>query len=215
MLGGTMSDRRLLHFLPAVLFLLAGCGRPAPSPPEAMEQVRSTNVFSLRDLDGIDHHPFDSPDVKAVVLVFVLPDCPIANGYTPEINALAAKNASRGVRFYLVQVDPDLTVAQARQHEREFGYTFPVVLDAQHDLVRRSGVTRVPEAAVFTPDGQRRYRGRIDDQYAALGKRRLQSTSHDLRDALDAVLAHRPIANPITEAVGCSIPPLSTRDNQP
>ena len=50
-----------------------------------------------------------------------------------------------------------------------------------------------------------KYRGRIDNQYAALGKPRRVVTVHDLRDALDAVLAGRPVANPETEAFGCFI----------
>ena len=142
----------------------------------------------------------------------VLPDCPIANGYAPEINRLCRDYTSRGVRFYLVQVDPDTSPQQASQHAREFGYACPVVLDAQHALVRRAGATVVPEAAVFAPDGERKYLGRIDDQYADLGKRRAQATSRDLRDALDAVLADRPVPRPVTQPVGCSIPPLSSKD---
>jgi hypothetical protein len=206
---------RLPHLLPA-LVLLAGCGEPpAPSPPSTPAPPTRASSFCLRDINGTEHRPFDSPDVKAVVLVFVLPDCPIANGYAPEINRLAAAYAPRGARFFLVQVDPDLTADDAGRHAREFGYTFPVVHDSRHDLVHRSGATMVPEAAVFAPDGRLCYRGRIDDQYAALGKRRAQAASHDLRDALDAVLAGRPVASAFTEAVGCSIPPLPTRNTPP
>jgi len=61
-------------------------------------------------------------------------------------------------------------------------------------------------------DGERKYLGRIDDLYADLGKRRARATSLDLRDALDAVLADRPVPRPVTQAVGCFIPPLSSKD---
>jgi len=50
------------------------------------------------------------------------------------------------------------------------------------------------------------YRGRIDDQFAGLGKRRTVVTSHDLRDALEATLVGKPVPQPRTEAVGCPIP---------
>jgi hypothetical protein len=191
------------------LLLSLGCStapdRPAPPVPG----------FSLRDVDGVEHQPFAGPDVRAVTLLFVLADCPIANGYAPEINRLCREYGGRGVRFFLVQVDPDLDSAQARQHAREYGYSCPVVLDRRHVLVQRAGATVVPEAAVFDRDGQRKYRGRIDDQYADLGKRRPQVTSRDLRDALDAVLAGRPVERTETTAVGCFIPPLSPKDAQP
>jgi hypothetical protein len=62
-----------------------------------------------------------------------------------------------------------------------------------------------PTAVVVDAQGTVRYRGRVDNLYAALGKTRQQVTSHDLRDALDAVLAGRPVAHPETEAIGCFI----------
>lgn len=164
--------------------------------------------ITLRDLDGKEQRPFADPGVKAVVLVFVLPDCPIANSYVAEIKRLCNDYTSRGVRFYVVHVEPELTDADARQHAREYGYTCGIVLDRTHRLARLAGVRRVPEAAVFVPSGERKYVGRIDDLYIAPGKRRSEPTSRDLRDALGAVLAGRTVARPETEAVGCYLPPL-------
>jgi hypothetical protein len=208
---------RFRLLLPALPFLLSlGCGgttdQPAVAEPEGYPPPP---VFILRDLSGTEHRPFTSPGVRAVALVFVLPDCPVANGYAPEINRLCQEYTPRGVSFFLVQVDPDLGSREAGRHAREYGYSCPVVLDSRHELVRRAGATMVPEAVVFGPDGQRKYRGRIDDQYADLGKRRAQVTSRDLRDALDAVLAGRPVRRPVTQAVGCFIPTITPKDPQP
>jgi hypothetical protein len=110
------------------------------------------------------------------------------------------------VRFYAVQVDPDLTAEQARRHAREFGLRLPVLRDSRHELVKATSVTRAPEVAVLLPGGKLAYRGRIDDLYSALGKKRKAPSWRDLRDALTAVLAGRPVKVPRTEAVGCSIP---------
>lgn len=201
-------SRLVLLVLGGLGLLATGCGSPAPEsggdPPPA--------GFSLRDVAGVEHHPFSDPGVKAVALVFVLSDCPIANGYAPEINRLYAEYGPRGVRFFLVQVDDDLDSRAAAKHAREFGYTCPVVLDGGRNLVRRAGARMSPEAAVFGADGERKYLGRIDDLYADLGKRRARATSLDLRDALDAVLAGRPVPRPVTQAVGCFIPSLSSKD---
>jgi hypothetical protein len=54
------------------------------------------------------------------------------------------------------------------------------------------------------------YLGRIDNRYVGFGKRREQVTAHDLRDALEAVLAGRPVPRRRTEAVGCDIPDIPT-----
>ena len=64
-----------------------------------------------------------------------------------------------------------------------------------------------PEAVVIDSRGEIRYRGRIDNFYADLGKPRQQVTARDLRDALDAVLAGRTVPNPETRALGCAIVP--------
>jgi hypothetical protein len=58
---------------------------------------------------------------------------------------------------------------------------------------------------VLDATGEIRYRGRIDNRYEALGRPRRVVTIRDLRDALDAVLAGRPVARPETTALGCYI----------
>jgi hypothetical protein len=109
------------------------------------------------------------------------------------------------VAFYIVQVDPELTPAAAREHARTFDLHAPVLLDTQHRLVNRFNATVTPETVVLAKDGKVLYRGRIDDSYAAPGKKRAAVTQHDLRDALDAIAAGRPIKKPETTAIGCLI----------
>jgi hypothetical protein len=60
--------------------------------------------------------------------------------------------------------------------------------------------------AVFSKRGQLKYRGRIDNFYAGLGTPRQVVTEHDLRDALDALIAGRTVRSPRTQAFGCFIP---------
>jgi hypothetical protein len=167
---------------------------------------------ALTDLDGALLRPFDDSDAIASVLVFTLQDCPIANSYVPTLNQLVDDYGPRGIRLLLVHVDPQLTIDEARQHADEYQIKAPVVVDRKHDWVRFAGATRSPEVAVFSPAGEILYTGRIDDKYAGLGKRRTHVSAHDLRDALDAILADRPVPQPRTEAVGCFIPPLASGD---
>jgi hypothetical protein len=74
--------------------------------------------------------------------------------------------------------------------------------------VKATGVTITPEAAILTPEGKIAYRGRIDDRYVELGKRRIAPTRRDVREALTALLAGQPVKGPRTRAIGCPVPDL-------
>jgi hypothetical protein len=113
----------------------------------------------------------------------------------------------------LILANADTTTHhEAAQHVDEYQIKVPVVLDARHEWVRKAGVSIAPEAAVFSRDGELLYRGRIDNRYADLGKRRAVVTSYDLRDALQAILAGQPIKAPRTQAIGCTIPIDKSKD---
>ncbi len=124
----------------------------------------------------------------------------------PELNRLHEHFAPRGAPIVLVHADPSITAEKARQHAQEYKSDCPVAIDRDHTWVRGFGITTAPEAVIFSATESLLYRGRIDNQYAGLGKRRTVVTSHDLRDALEAILAGKPVPEPRTEAVGCPIP---------
>jgi hypothetical protein len=161
----------------------------------------------LRDIDGVLHGSLENPGWKWTLLFFVMSDCPIANQYAPEIQRICGSYGSKGARCFLVYVDPAMKVADIRQHLKDFDYTgVPAILDSTHDLVDKAGATIVSEVAVFSANAELKYRGRIDDLYAALGKPRQRVTQPDLRNALDALIAGRAVPNPRTQAFGCFIP---------
>ena len=122
--------------------------------------------------------------------------------------AIARDHADDGVRCYLIHVDPDVTLDIAAKHAAEYGYLLPVLRDTDQRLARHLGITRTPEAVVLAPGGAVVYQGRIDDQYKVLGRRRPEATQRDLRNALRAILAGEAVADPRTEAVGCTLPVL-------
>lgn len=144
-------------------------------------------------------------DCKAVVLIFLGHDCPISNGYAPEIVRLCKEYTPQKVAFCVVYADTDITKDDAHKHAKEYGYTCPAILDPEMTLALKVGATVKPEAAVLTPKGELLYRGRIDDMHIDFGKKRSQPTSRELKDALDAVLAEKPVAFARTKAVGCYI----------
>lgn len=142
---------------------------------------------------------------KATVLLFTTTDCPVANALLPEIARIQQDFTAQGVAFTLVHVDPDTTTAKAREHAEAYGIKMPTVFDPEHHLVKRYKATRTPEVFVLLPDGSTTYHGRINNLYHAPGQRRRSPSTHDLRDALHAVLAGKTVPSPHQPAVGCVI----------
>ena len=178
--------RTLLLPCSVLLVLLAGC----------------QSSLSVTDVHGAQHEPLELGHDHAVVVIFLTVDCPIANSFAPEIKRILDDYLDSPVRFYLVHVDPDVTMERAREHAEQFGLEATILLDHNHSLVEKLGATMTPEAAVLAKNGLV-YRGRINNWYADLGAKRPAPTRHDLRDAITAVLTGTPIEVPRTEAIGC------------
>ena len=89
-------------------------------------------------------------------------------------------------------------------HAKKYGLTFPVLRDAANVVADRFGAKRTPEVFVLDPDGRVVYRGRIDDQFG-VGYKRDAPTRRDLAEALDEVLAGKPVSRPSTTPAGCFI----------
>lgn len=140
-----------------------------------------------------------------MVLVFISTDCPIANFYQPSLRRLAGKYSDKGVAFYQIHPDPEVAPDDAKQHVRDFEITAPAAIDHGQRLTKQLQAKTTPEVFVLTPDGKTAYRGRIDDTYTTFGKRRPAPTKHDLKEALNAVLAGKKVAVPVTDSVGCRI----------
>lgn len=148
----------------------------------------------------------------ATVLVFFGHDCPISNGYVPEISRLYKEFSPRKIAFCIVYADADFSVEEGARHAKEYGFTCPAILDPRLTLARFCGATIKPEVAVLSPKHKLLYRGRIDDRYVDFGKQRAEPTMRDLRDALQALVARKPIAVPRTKPIGCDIDfPASTK----
>jgi hypothetical protein len=140
------------------------------------------------------------------VYVFTTTDCPISNRYAPEIQRLASKYGAKA-EFTLVYPVPSDSLAKIREHKKQFGFSLASIRDTQQLLVRRTGVSVTPEVAVMKGD-ELLYRGRIDDRYVDFGKDRVTPTTRDLENALDAILAGKPVAAKETRAVGCFLAEL-------
>ena len=140
-----------------------------------IEREPSSREPSFREVSGTEPSFPIGPapgEQKAMVILFLAPDCPISNAYAPEIGRLIDDYGPRGVAFRVVHSDPRVTEDAARQHAKDFNLRCPVVLDPKHELADAAGATVTPEAAVFAGEGKRVYLGRIDDLFYSFGKRR-------------------------------------------
>lgn len=167
--------------------------------------------FKLPDSLGTLHTPGEWQHRAAVVLLFISADCPISNRYAPTINQLLKEYGPANVAFYAVQSDPDVTPAAARKHAEDYGFQFPVLLDAGQALAGVYGVSVTPTAVVVSGKGDLLYRGRIDDRAVDFGQWRNFARKQDLRDAIANVVAGRSVARPFPDAVGCFLPPGRTK----
>ncbi len=163
-----------------------------------------TNVLTLTDCTGQSREPFRAGTGKAVVILFLMTDCPVAQATAPEIGRLVAEFGPRGVEFYGVYATEP--AAEIAAYQNAYRLPFPGLLDPKQQLAALAGATIVPEAAVFSPDKRLLYRGRIDDRAVSPGKMRPEPTRHDLRLALEAVLAGQMTEPQFTQAVGCYLP---------
>jgi hypothetical protein len=155
---------------------------------------------------GLFHGDLFRPAGAAGLLFFISTDCPISNGYAPEIQRICASYKSKRVACTLIFEDVAVTRSALDKHLSEFGYsTMPAVIDADRSIAKRARATVTPEVLLVDARGASRYRGRINNQYADLGKPRRQITENNLIDALDAVLDGRAVDTPETKSPGCYI----------
>jgi hypothetical protein len=143
---------------------------------------------------------------RATVTFFIASDCPISNAYAPEISRICGVYQAKGVSCRLVYEDTRLAPADLTAHRSEYRLLqLQATWDASRKLADASSVSITPTAVVTDARDSVQYRGRIDNLYINIGRTRQQVTSHDVVDALDAVLAHKPVLHPRTEPLGCFI----------
>ena len=169
-----------------------------------VEPGQKIELGVLRDAAGKTPVAGDANNRKATVVVFLSFDCPVSTGYSAELAELFRRHAPRGVAFAAVCPGDDDAERLAR-HAQEFALPFPVLADPRLTAADAFGARATPEAFVLDGDSVLRYRGRIDDGFTARLKKNARTTRHDLRQALDEVLAGKMVSEPVTEPVGCPI----------
>ncbi|OGG51052.1 MAG: hypothetical protein A3F84_19040, partial [Candidatus Handelsmanbacteria bacterium RIFCSPLOWO2_12_FULL_64_10] len=187
----------------ASVFLLG----PAFARSETGESARPLQIgerledFALKDLDGTARTLKEYRDRKALIIVFFSLECPISNKYRGHLVRIHEGYHARGIQLIAVNANDNESIERIAADAAGHPVRFPVLKDPQNVLADRLGAETTPHAFLFDSSGVLRYRGEIDDGVGVPEK----VSSQGLLEALDALLAGKEIARPVTRPFGCAI----------
>jgi mono/diheme cytochrome c family protein len=203
-----LLPRALVVVALVALALPAARGADAPPSTARIGQVVENVPFAAPGRNPARIH--DLKGQKATVVVFLSFECPVSTSYAAILADLAGAYESKGVAF--LGVCPcDEQADQLAKLAHDFKIPFPVSPDRDRTLTSAFQAAFTPEAFVLDGSFTLRYRGRIDNGYAARLKKNQQITRQDLRDALEAVVAGKTVETASTLPVGCPILPPEKR----
>lgn len=166
---------------------------------------RKVAGFSLSDAAGKERSLDELAGKQATIIVFLSAECPMSNSYLEPLTELAKKYEGQGARLMLINANAEESDSQVAKHVAEYKIQFPMLRDSNQAVADILQAKVTPEAFVLDSDRVVRYRGRIDDQFVTRLKRREQAKHNDLAEALEELLAGKPVSRPETEALGCPI----------
>jgi peroxiredoxin len=177
----------------ALSFALVGLGACAPTAAARAPAM---------SLEGTDQalHALSSPDAPTVVYFFS-EHCPCVRAHDERIAALAREFGPRGVRFLAVDSEVGADVAQDRARAEARGYPFPLLVDPGARAASALGAEYATYTVVIDRKGAVVYRGGIDSDRTHLSG---DATPY-VRDALEDVLAGRPVRRPHADTLGCAL----------
>jgi peroxiredoxin len=162
--------------------------------------------FSLPGVDGKSCSLADFKDAKLVVVVFSCNHCPFVLGSEDRLKVLYKAYQPRGVAWVAINSNetthhPDDSFEHMTARAGKDKLPWPYLRDESQDAARAYGALRTPHFYVFDADRRLRYTGRMDDNPMDASK----ATTHELADALDALLAGKTPPVPLTNPIGCNV----------
>ena len=165
-------------------------------------------TFTLPDTDGTPT-PLHNGDSAATVVEFTCHPCPYARAWHPRLQAVASDYHPRGVRVLQINANdaeryPHDSPAAMAERVNAGEFAGPYLHDSSQEVARAWGAAVTPDVYVLDSEGEIVYHGAPDADHTD------ESLDAEwLREALDDVLAERPVARAETTPVGCSIKWLS------
>jgi len=163
--------------------------------------------FNLVNVDGRTVSLADQKNAKALLVIFMCNHCPFVKHIAEGLTKLASDYMPRGVAIVGINSNdtsahPDDSPERMVQEVELRGYPFPYLFDEDQLVAKDYRAACTPDFVLF--DGQQKlvYRGQLDSSRPNSG---IPVTGKDLRAALDAVLAGRPVDSDQAPSIGCNI----------
>ena len=159
----------------------------------------------MKNVDGKEMSIAGVAGKNGTLVIFTCNHCPFVKAWEKRIVEIGNAYSKKGIGVIAIDANDPAVQAPDSYEEmqtraKERGFQFPYVVDATSDVARAFGATRTPEFFLFDKDGKLVYHGALDDNKDAA-----QASQPYLKDALEAVLAGKPVATAETKAIGCSI----------
>ena len=176
------------------------------SGPDTLKIGAAAPDFNLPGTDGKNHTLASFAGARALVVNFTCNHCPYAKAYEDRFIALAREFGPQGAAFIAISANdvadyPADSFENMKLRATEKNYPFPYLYDETQKTAIAHGAACTPHLFVFDPARKLAYEGRVDDNW----KVPEAATAHDLRAAIEAVLAGKPVKTPQTNPMGCSI----------
>ncbi len=162
--------------------------------------------FNLPGVDGKSYSLQSFSGKSIVVVIFSCNHCPYVQAYEDRMIALQQQYQDKGVSFVAINANetvnyPGDTFEKMVVRAKEKGFNFPYLRDDSQKVADAFGAHYTPEIFLLDSERRLRYTGKIDDNWQNPDQVKVQH----LKDALDAVLVGKPIDEPETHAIGCTI----------
>ncbi len=165
-----------------------------------------TIYFMLQNTALADGKGIGIENDSVTVYVFLHESCLISQYYTLNLRELSNEFSNKNIQF--IGLFPNTSSKLEKIKEFKEKYKIPFKLETDYDRIKTEqfGATLTPEVFVFNETQNKvLYKGRIDDAYARVGKRKQVTTTSELKDALMAISNNLPIEVTETTSVGCYI----------
>jgi peroxiredoxin len=156
--------------------------------------------FKLPDVEGKEHSLASLKGKNGTVIIFLSTQCPVVRAYNERIEKLAEDYRARGVNVVGINSNVTESVDDIKRHISENKFSFVVLRDNGNQVADMLNAQHTPETFFLDAANKLVYHGRIDNNRNAE-----MVQSNDLRDAIDATLAGKPVARAEAVAFGCSI----------
>jgi peroxiredoxin len=162
--------------------------------------------FQLPGVDGKQYALDSFKQAKILIVVFSCNHCPAAIGSEDRMVQLHKDYEPKGVAAVVINSNedknhPEDSFEKMKVRASQKAFPFPYVRDQSQDVALAYGALRTPHFYVFDAQRRLRYTGRMDNNPYDASK----ATQHDLRNALDAMLAGKTPPVETNNPIGCNV----------